>query len=123
MGLMLLGLVDTAILGRYSRDALAGGGVANSLVFGVSCIGMGIVMGLDALVPQALGAGRRGDARWLLRDGLRVAMWVGLPMSLVVAASPLILPYAGVRSEERRVGKECRGRWGAEAERKTGGGR
>ena len=96
MGLMLLGLVDTAILGRYSTDALAGGGVANSLVFGISCIGMGIVMGLDALVPQAIGGGRRGEARWLLADGLRVAILVGLPLSLLVAATPLLLPLAGV---------------------------
>ena len=96
MGLMLLGVVDTAILGRYHVDALAGGGVANSLVFFVSCIGMGIVMGLDALIPQAIGAGRPGDTRYLLHDGLRTALWVGLPLSLVVAASPLILPVLEV---------------------------
>jgi MATE family multidrug resistance protein len=96
MGLMLLGVVDTAILGRYHVDALAGGGVGNSLVFFVSCIGMGIVMGLDALIPQAIGAGRSGDTRYLLRDGLATALWVGLPLSLIVAASPLILPVLGV---------------------------
>jgi MATE family multidrug resistance protein len=96
MGLMLLGVVDTAILGRYHVDALAGGGIANSLVFFVSCIGMGIVMGLDALIPQAIGAGRAGDTRYLLRDGLETALWVGLPLSLVVAATPLILPVLGV---------------------------
>lgn len=93
---MLLGVVDTMILGRYHVDALAGGGVANSLVFFVSCIGMGIVMGLDALIPQAIGAGRPGDTRYLLRDGLKTALWVGLPLSVAVAASPLILPVLGV---------------------------
>ncbi len=96
MGLMLLGLVDTAILGHYDRDALAGGGVASSMIFLVSCVGMGIVMGLDTLLPQALGAGRHGDTRWLLRDGLRVAIVVGLGLSMVVAASPLLLPAIGV---------------------------
>lgn len=96
LGLMLMGLVDTAILGRYSRDALGGGGVANALVFGISCVGMGIVMGLDALIPQALGARRPGEARWLLHDGLKVAIGVGVPLSILVAASPLLLPIAGV---------------------------
>ncbi len=96
VGLMMMGLVDTAVLGRYHTDALAGGGVANSLVFGVTCVGMGIVMGLDTLVPQALGAGRRGDSRWLLLDGLKAALWVGLALSLVVVASPLILPLFGI---------------------------
>ncbi len=94
----MLGLVDTAILGRYDREALGGGGVGNSLVFGISCVGMGIMMGLDALVPQALGAGRRGDARYLLHDGIRLALWVGLVLSLLVAASPLLLPVVGVKS-------------------------
>lgn len=96
LGLMMLGLVDAAILGHYGRDALGGGGVANSLVFGISCIGMGIMMGLDTLVPQALGAGRRGDTRWLLHDGLRAALWVGAPLSLLVLASPVLLPVFGV---------------------------
>jgi MATE family multidrug resistance protein len=98
MGLMLLGVVDTAILGRYHVDALAGGGVANSLVFFVSCIGMGVVMGLDALIPQAIGAGRHGDTRHLLHDGLKTALWVGLPLSLLVAASPLVLPLLRVEA-------------------------
>jgi multidrug resistance protein, MATE family len=97
MGLMLMGLVDTAVLGHYHRDALAGGGVANSLVFGVTCVGLGIAMGLETLLPQALGAGRRADTRWLLADGMRVAVAVGLLLSLVVAASPLILPVVGVQ--------------------------
>ncbi len=96
LGLMFMGLVDTAILGRYHTDALAGGGVANSLVFGVTCIGMGIMMGLDTLAPQAIGAGRHGDTRWLLHDGLRAGLWVGAVLSLLVAASPLLLSVIGV---------------------------
>lgn len=93
----MLGLVDTAVLGHYGRDALGGSGVGNSVVFFVSCLGMGIMMGLDALVPQALGAGRRGETRYLLHDGVRLALWVGLALSIVVAVSPLILAPAGVR--------------------------
>jgi multidrug resistance protein, MATE family len=96
MGLMMLGMVDAAILGRYDSDALGASGIANALVFGISCIGMGIVMGLDALVPQAIGAGRHGEARWLLRDGLALALWVGIPLSLLVAASPVVLHLADV---------------------------
>jgi len=91
VGLQLLGAVDTAILGRYSADALAGAGVANGLVFSISCVGMGIVMGLDALVPQALGAGDRAAARRMLGDGIRVALLVSVPAVLLVLLSPLVL--------------------------------
>jgi MATE family multidrug resistance protein len=96
IGLQLMGAVDIAMLGRWDPDALAGAGVANGLVFSVSCVGMGIVMGLDTLVPQALGAGERGAARSLLRDGLRVALLVGLPATLLVLATPLLLPLFGI---------------------------
>jgi MATE family multidrug resistance protein len=96
VGLQLMGAVDTALLGRYHADALAGAGVANGVVFGISCIGMGIVMGLDTLVPQALGAGDRAGARRLLLDGLRVAMLVGLPLTLLALLVPLLLAPIGV---------------------------
>jgi multidrug resistance protein, MATE family len=96
VGLQLMGAVDAAMLGRWDQSALAGAGVANGLVFTITCIGMGIVMGLDALVPQALGAGERDNARALLRGGLRVALIVGLPATLLVLASPLALGAFGV---------------------------
>jgi MATE family multidrug resistance protein len=104
MGLVLLGIVDTAMLGHYSAAALAGGGLGNSLVFLISCLGMGIVMGLDTLVPQAIGAGRPGDTRWLLYDGLVVAVRVGVVLSVAVALTPLILRAVGV---EREVAREA----------------
>jgi MATE family multidrug resistance protein len=102
MGLVLLGLVDTAMLGHYSSAALAGGGLGNSLVFLISCVGMGIVMGLDTLVPQAIGAGRAADTRWLLFDGLAVAVRVGLVLSVLVALSPLLLGVSGISEEITR---------------------
>src|SRR5690349_4095598 len=96
VGLQLMGAVDAAMLGRWRPEALAGAGVANGLIFTISCIGMGIVMGLDALVPQALGAGERDNARRLLRGGIRVALVVGLPATLLVLLSPLALGWFGV---------------------------
>ena len=96
IGLQLMGAVDTAMLGRWDPAALAGAGVANGLVFSITCVGMGIVMGLDTLVPQALGAGEPDRARALLRDGLRVALLVGLPATILVMASPLLLGLFGV---------------------------
>jgi len=92
VGLQLMGTVDAIMLGHWQDTALAGAGVANGLLFTITCVGMGIVMGLDSLVPQALGAGEHARARGLLRDGLRVALGVGLPATLLVLASPLILP-------------------------------
>ncbi|MGE5183829.1 MAG: MATE family efflux transporter [Acidobacteriota bacterium] len=99
VGFVAMGVVDALLLGRYSDAALAGAGVGNNLLFGITCIGMGIVMGLDTIVPQALGAGRREDARRALDAGIRLAILVGLLCTLVTFATPLVLGVAGVAPE------------------------
>jgi MATE family multidrug resistance protein len=95
----LMGLVDAAMLGRYSDAALAGAGVGNNLYFAISCIGLGIVMGMDTVVPQRLGAGRHDDARRAVGAGMRLAVLVGLLATLLVIASPFILVVANVDHE------------------------
>jgi len=99
MGNHMMGLVDQAMLGRYSDAALAGAGVGNNLYFGITCIGLGIVMGMDTVVPQALGAGRDEDARRAVGAGVRLAILIGLLTTLVVFASPLLLRVADVQDD------------------------
>lgn len=99
MGHHMMGLVDAAMLGRYSDAALAGAGVGNSLYFFITCLGLGILMGMDTIVPQALGAGRADDARRALGAGLRLAVLVGLGSMLLVVASPLVLVVAHVDAD------------------------
>jgi len=105
IGFQLMGTVDAAWLGRYDDTALAAAGVGNNLLFAVTSIGMGIVMGLDTVIPQALGAGRHADARRALHGGLRLAVLVGLAATAIVIATPVILSLArvdpGVASDAR----------------------
>ncbi len=104
--MVLMGLVDTAILGHYHPDALAGAGIGNSLTFAVSCVGLGVLLGLDPLLAQAIGAGEAGRTPRLLRDGLAVAYRLGAILTLIVVAMPYVLGVAGVDAavaEEARV--------------------
>lgn len=94
-----MGVVDTAMLGRFDDEALAGAGIANGLLFSISVLGMGIIMGMDALVPQSVGANERSRTRALLGAGLRLSFRVGLPLTIVCAASPLLLGPSGVNPE------------------------
>lgn len=96
VGMQFMGLVDTAMLGRYSDSALAAAGIANSLLFTVMVLGMGTVMGMDSLVPQAVGANEKSRARQLLWAGMRVGVLIGVPLTVVAGLSPLLLPLAGV---------------------------
>ena len=99
IGFQLMGMVDAAMLGRYDDVALAAAGVGNNLLFVSSSLGWGVVMGLDTVLPQAIGGGRHDDARRALGGGLRLAILTGLACTLVVLATPLILGLAGVPAD------------------------
>ncbi len=99
LGFQLMGLVDAAWLGRYSDTALAAAGIGNNLLFAVTSIGLGIVMGLDTVIPQAIGAGRIDDARRFLHAGLRISVLIGLASTLVVIATPILLDVAEVPAD------------------------
>ncbi|MBK9029736.1 MAG: MATE family efflux transporter [Myxococcales bacterium] len=105
VGMVVMGVVDTALLGHHGAAAMAGAGIATGLVFALSCIGTGVIMGLDPLIAQAIGAGDAARTPGLLAAGLRVAVRLGLLLTLVVLATPLVLDLAGV---ERDVAEAAR---------------
>ena len=96
LGFVIMGLVDAAILGRYHPDALAGAGIGNSLLFALTCFGLGVLLGLDPLLAQAIGAGERWRTPRLVADGVAVAIRLGAALSLTLMAMPLLLDVAGV---------------------------
>ena len=79
VGLMLMGVVDTMVVGRVSAEALAAVALGNLAVMAVASFGLGTLMVVDPLVSQALGA----------RDRLAVrrAVQRGLVMSAIVTTS------------------------------------
>lgn len=76
VGMMLMGVVDTLIIGRVSPDALAAVALGNLYFFNCIVIPMGTLMALDPLVAQGVGA----------RDDLAVSRAVqrGLLLSLIL---------------------------------------
>jgi MATE family multidrug resistance protein len=99
LGFQLMGMVDAALLGRWSDSALAAAGVGNNLLFGITAVGFGVVLGLDSVIPRAVGAGRSEDARRYLDAGVRLAVVVGIAAALLVLASPLVLLATDVDPE------------------------
>ena len=97
-GNALMGLVDTMMVGPVGKAALSGVGVGNSLFFTLTLFAWGCVMGMDAPVSQALGAGDRRMARRVLWQALRVALVTGLLSTLIVGLSPLLLETFGVNA-------------------------
>lgn len=98
-GTQLMGLVDVAVLGRYGARELAGAGLANALFFAVSVFGMGIVMGVDPLISQALGAGDRARARRVMWQGVWLALVVAGLLTVVLLGAAFAIPRIGTSSE------------------------
>lgn len=102
----LMGVVDTAILGRAGAVPLAATGLGNLLFFAVSVVGMGMMMGLDPLVSQALGAGDRQRARHLLWQGIWLALGVSALLAVPLSLVPAALEPLGIeRDLARQAGR------------------
>lgn len=80
VGLQLMGFVDTLMVGRVSADALAGVALGNFFFFNIAIFGMGVLMALDPVVAQAVGA----DDQIGIRRAVQRGMLFGLGVSLVV---------------------------------------
>jgi multidrug resistance protein, MATE family len=96
VGYHLMGLVDTALAGRVGGETLAATGLGSGLFFSVSVLGIGIMLGLDPLISQAIGAGRTERAHGILWQGFYAALLVSLPLSLLMIALGASLTRFGI---------------------------
>lgn len=83
VGSMMMGLVDTAMLGRVSVEALAAASIANAWVFFTLYFGTGLLMGMDPLVSQAHGRGDARAAGITLQRGLVLALALSVVTGLL----------------------------------------
>ncbi|MBZ4420446.1 MATE family efflux transporter [Myxococcus sp. RHSTA-1-4] len=99
-GQALMGLVDTLVVGRAGTSALAAVGLGNGLFFAVSGFGIGLMMGFDPLLSQAMGARQFSRARALLWQGGWMALFAGVLLGSLLLATPALLPLAGIGAAE-----------------------
>ena len=104
VGLMLMGVVDTLMVGRVSAAALAAVAVGNLYFFVVTIFGMGVLLALDPIVSQAVGAGDAGAVRRAVQRGLVLSAVMSVVVSLgLLGAGPVQVPAAGVSGVERTL--------------------
>jgi MATE family multidrug resistance protein len=84
---MAMGVVDTLVVGRVSADAMAAVALGNLLFLAIAIFGMGVLMGLDPVVAQAIGAGERIAVARNAQRGLLLI--VGLTVLSTVALLPV----------------------------------
>ena len=84
VGLMLMGVVDTLMVGRVHANALAAVALGNLYFFNCIVIPMGALMVLDPLVSQAVGAGDAVAVTRAIQRGLLLALVLGLLATLMM---------------------------------------
>ena len=84
VGWMSMGLVDTIMVGPLGPAAIAATGMGSSVFAAIVIFGMGLMLGLDAYVSQAHGAGDERACLLWLHQGVWLACGVA-PMVMVLA--------------------------------------
>lgn len=91
VGMMLMGVVDTIMVGQVSPEDLAGVALGNIYFFGSCVFGMGLLFSLDPVVSQAVGAGDREAMARGVQRGLIMAVGLGvLASGLLTLAGPVL---------------------------------
>jgi multidrug resistance protein, MATE family len=91
VGIMLMGVVDTIIVGHVSARELAAAALGHLYFFALSIVGMGTLMAVDPIVSQAIGAGDHDGAARGIQRGVVLAIAIGIPaMLLCIPAGPVL---------------------------------
>jgi MATE family multidrug resistance protein len=102
IGWISMGIVDTIMVGRIGPSAIGAVSIGSVLFFTVAIFGMGLLLGLDALVSQAFGAGRLDEChRWLLH-GIYLSLMLVMPLMALVRLNGQLLPIWGIHPEVLR---------------------
>src|SRR6266446_6667287 len=91
LGWMSMAIVDTMMVGRLPNSAVAMGAVSlGSAVFMVLALfGEGLLLGLDTLVAQAFGAGKREDCHRSLINGV----YLSVALTPLLSAPIWLMPH------------------------------
>jgi len=89
IGWMSMMIVDTMMVGRlpYSAQAIGAVSIASSIFIVFAFFGEGLLVGLDTLVSQSFGAGRREDCHTSLVNGIylsfAIAPFLAIPIWII----------------------------------------
>jgi MATE family multidrug resistance protein len=95
LSMMLMGVVDTAMVGRVGVDATASLVLSNVWIFGVLMLANGVLFGLDPIISQAHGAGDGPACARALQRGCVWALLLSAPAAGLLALTEQGLLFFG----------------------------
>ncbi len=92
---MAMGFVDVVMIGRLGAQAMAAGVIGTSVYFSLLLVCMGVVMAVNPMVSQAVGAGDEATVGRSLRQGLWLASMLAVPLLIVLSQFERLLLWTG----------------------------
>jgi MATE family multidrug resistance protein len=84
IGIVLMGVADTMMIGQIDATNLAAAGLANAVYFLITILGVGTLTAVAPLVAKAKGAGHSNDTALLFRQGIKASLVLSAFIGLVV---------------------------------------
>ncbi|MEO7890340.1 MAG: MATE family efflux transporter [Vicinamibacterales bacterium] len=103
VGWVLMGVVDTIMVGPLGPAALGAVGTGSSIFFAFMVFGTGTFFALDTFVSQSYGAGRLDECRRWLTAGLQLAAVLSVVLVLVGLVVVELLPLTGMHPDVMRL--------------------
>lgn len=98
LGFMMLGVVDTLMVGRLGVTELAAASLGNVWIYGTLVLGMGLMFGLDPFFAQAHGARDHERVAVTLQQGIVAALLASIPIALAwLATEPVLILFGQSR--------------------------
>ena len=99
VGMMLLGVVDTMMIGQVGTNPLAAAALATQFASVSLMFAMGVIMGIDPLISQAYGAGRNADVGRALQQGLALVLILSVLLAMLWTGLHDVLLWWGTHPE------------------------
>jgi len=93
LGQMMMGLVDSVMVGRVGAVPLAAISLANGIFFLILVFGIGLSQAVTPLVAESVGAGKPERCGIWLRQGMLVSLGAGLLLAVITYTLADIIPY------------------------------
>lgn len=106
----LVGTIAVAVAGRLGEGTLGAVGLGSAVYFTVAVLGVGVLLGIDPIVTQAVGRGDTEHARRALAQGLVLALLLCLPLG--VLATRVVAGLHGIDLAPETLGSVHAYVWG-----------
>ncbi len=99
IGWVLMGIVDTIVVGPLGPAAIGAVGTGSTMFFAVMVLGIGTLFALDTFVARSYGAGRLDECHRWLYTGLQVAVLMSGLLVAVGLAGVRLLSWSGIQPD------------------------